>query len=203
MFLTKSDYVNIMQKQTAVLLLILVSIILSMSSLPVDGLSDSETSKSSIRWYSFESGIEKAERINKPIFINFMTDTCGTCQRMENETYTDESVQEKTDEVVFIKVNARERTDLVQRYEINVVPTLVFETPGGDEIDRETGFVSASDLVGKLDDVSSSTEDGQTSSDEGETPFWRSFIFLEVVLSISAAVVIILVLIRVKGNSDE
>lgn len=193
------------------MVLILVFSIPSTAILPARGSSNREASENSIDWYSFEEGKEEAEKSGKPIFIYFMTDTCGFCQKMEEETFMDENVQNKADEVIFIKVNAVDRSDLVEQYGISGVPSLFFENSDGEEIETQTGFMSSSELVEKLNNVYSSTdstnepatEDPSSDSDEKETPFWRSLLFLEIILSISTAIIIILVWNRVKGNPDE
>lgn len=195
-----------MQKQKTVLVSFIL--IVSIIGLAISPISSDTAAGEEIDWYSYESGRDAAEKNNKPVFIEFMTDWCSVCERMEEETYPDERVKERTDDIIFIKVNAEERQDLAQEYEIESVPTLVFESPQGDEKNREVGFLSAQELVEKLDSLDSTieepgdnVEDSENSENEEETPFWRSFVFLNIVISIIVAVGIILLLDHRKKES--
>lgn len=190
------------------LVIVVLSVFLILSAIPFPS---QLASGEEIDWNTYEEGTDKAQRDNNPILIDFMTDWCGACEKMENDTYTDPRVQERTDDIVFIEVNAEERGNLASEYEISSVPTLVFESPDREEIDREVGFLSASELVEELDalsdefgggqDEKSSNEDLDQDVDE-ETPFWKDMIFLNVVISTIVAVAIILVLKR-RGEDEE
>ncbi|MEF8874879.1 MAG: thioredoxin family protein [Candidatus Thermoplasmatota archaeon] len=191
--------------------LIIVSAILLFSGLNVPQ-TVSGVQENDIDWYSYSNGMDKAENEGKPVFIDFMTEWCGACEEMEDETYSDPRVQEKTEEVIFIKVNVDEREDLGSKYGIQSVPTLVFESPQGEEVDRSVGFMGASDLEERLDKLSNnfgeqSGEGDDVSDIEGDpgekTPFWRSMIFLNIVGSLIAAGVIIMILKHREKEGDE
>ncbi len=192
-----------MQKHKAFfvsLLMVFFIIILSMGPVNSNTAANDE-----IDWYSYESGVETAQRDDKPVFIDFMTDWCGTCERMEEETYPDERVKERDSRIIFIKVDVDERNDLAQKYDIQSVPTLVFENPQGEEIDREVGFLSSQELLEKLDDTTERYEDevqeDENNGNEGENLFWRDPIFLNIVGSIIIAVVIVIYLKNRQENS--
>ncbi len=198
-----------MQKRKTIMVSLLL--IVSVIALPISPLSSTTVSGEEIEWHSYESGREKAERNDMPIFINFMTDWCGTCERMKEKTYPDERVKKRAEDMIFIQVNAEKRSDLGQEYEIRSVPTLVFESPQGDEVNRKVGFLSAEELVKELDstidkfgeDVGDmeDVEDSENGESEEETPFWRSFIFLNIVVSSIVAVGIVLFLNHTKKES--
>lgn len=193
-----NSYVNTMQKRES--LFVSIVVVISIITISIGPLSSNIAADDEIRWHSYGSGVEIAQRDDKPVFIDFMTEWCGTCERMEEETYPDDRVKERGDHIVFIKVDVDERNDLAQEYDIHSVPTLVFEDPRGEEIDREVGFLSAEELVEKLDNIIDE-DDVKEDENEGEIPFWRHPIFLNIVVSSVVAVGIVIFLKNKKENS--
>lgn len=45
-----------------------------------------------IKWYSFKDGFEKAAKEGKYILVDFYTDWCGWCKKMDKETFSNEKV---------------------------------------------------------------------------------------------------------------
>ncbi|MFP3872022.1 MAG: thioredoxin domain-containing protein [Candidatus Aenigmatarchaeota archaeon] len=201
-----------MQKRLFVLVATLISMTLIFTVF-ITPAPVSSSSQGDIDWHSYEEGTSKADRLGKPIFIDFMAEWCGSCQKMEEETYSDPGVQEKSGEVIFIKVDVDERSDLSSRYEISAVPTMVFESPEGEEVDRNVGFMSASELKEKLDSVISEFDDNRNDEtdesvdleegSEEEKPFWKNFLFWNVAASLIAAVFIVMLLRRRKIDDKE
>ncbi len=181
-------------------LAVLLTVIL-IASMPATASIDAETSESSIDWYSYEEGMQRAKENNKPVFIDFMTDYCGACQRMENETYTDQRVQDKTDEIIFIKVDAQERSDLAKEYEIRYVPTLIFKDAEGKQVNRVTGFMGASELVDRLNDLTNGTQNDDEDSLNDKRSFWEKPLIWIILGSFVTAAVIIVFVKQVRENT--
>ncbi|MFO7991106.1 MAG: thioredoxin family protein [Thermoplasmata archaeon] len=165
-----------------------------------------------IDWYSYSSGMDKAEVEDKPVFIDFWATWCGPCVDMEENVYPDSAVVEKSDELIFIKVNVDKQGDIASRYGVQSIPTLLFLTPEGGEITKHVGKLSASELVDLMDDVlsryenaendgadTSQTEQGQTDS---SCPLWNNILLIEILVSTLIAGAIILYLSRSKKDKE-
>ncbi len=49
--------------------------------------------KDSIKWLSYDEGIEKAKKEGKFVIINFVTHWCEWCKKMDEDTYSNEEVR--------------------------------------------------------------------------------------------------------------
>lgn len=62
-----------------------------------------------VEWRDWDEGYEEAKENGKPILLSVYADWCGWCDRMDNDTYSDEEVADKIHEnFVPIKFNPEE-----------------------------------------------------------------------------------------------
>jgi thiol:disulfide interchange protein len=102
----------------------------------------------------YESALARAGSENKPVMIDFYTDWCGWCKKLERETYTDVRVQEALSSFVLVKLNAdREGRELAADMGVRGYPTLVFLNPQGREIGRIPGFMGPEAFLEELADL--------------------------------------------------
>jgi thiol-disulfide isomerase/thioredoxin len=91
-----------------------------------------------------------AEKEGKLILINFYADWCMPCKWMDQNTYTDPSVESlMKSKYISIKVNIDEAEgfELSQKYEIQVLPTLLFFNKDGLMLDRVEETLAAKNMV--------------------------------------------------------
>ena len=97
----------------------------------------------------FESGtpafadvLAKAKAAGKPVFIDFTTEWCGWCRKLEKDTYSQASVGKLMQGFVNVMIDAEkgEGIELAKRYGVRGFPTLVVVDAAGDEIDRIVGY---------------------------------------------------------------
>ncbi len=92
----------------------------------------------------------------KPVFVDFYADWCAPCKQLDKETFSDSRVQEQFAAFTILKVDctkpdAKTRA-FMERFAVTGMPTLLFLTPAGEEIDelREVGFVSPEKFLASL-----------------------------------------------------
>lgn len=111
-------------------------------------------SASSLKWYSFEEGVEKAKSENKIILIDFYTDWCGWCKKMDSETYSNtQIISEIQKGFVPVKINPEKNefvtldnqtisvSQLSQAAGVRGFPATAFFTPDMQLIDMISGYL--------------------------------------------------------------
>jgi thioredoxin-related protein len=96
----------------------------------------------------FASATAEARSRNTMVMLEFYTDWCTWCQRMEKDTLSRSEVRETLAQLVPLKLNAEESgEDLAARYAVDSFPTFVFVDPQGNEIDRVLGYLPPGDFI--------------------------------------------------------
>ncbi len=78
------------------------------------------------------------------LLVDFTTDWCGWCRKLEAEVYPDPAVSRQLSRVVYLRVDAeREGAALARRYGVEGFPTLIFLTPSGGVAGQILGYLPA------------------------------------------------------------
>ena len=93
-----------------------------------------------INWLSYSAGMEEADKQNLPVIIDFYADWCGPCNSMDEQLYTDSRVITKSNGFAMIKVNGDYNRDLMNQYNVESYPTIVFLDRNGNEVERWVGW---------------------------------------------------------------
>lgn len=90
---------------------------------------------------SFEEVLEKAQKEDKLVFIDFYTTWCAPCKSLDKFVFTDEKVGNLYNyEFVNIKLDAeREGVDVAKKYGVQSYPTLVFVNGLGEMVYKKSG----------------------------------------------------------------
>lgn len=101
----------------------------------------------------FDAAMVRAGSEGKPVMVDFYTDWCGWCKKLERETYTDRRVQVALAGFIPVKLNAdREGRELAARMGVRAYPTLVFLDARGQEIGRIPGFMGPEPFLEEVSD---------------------------------------------------
>lgn len=101
-----------------------------------------------IPWdYSYENAMATARNQNKLVLMDFYTDWCGACKKMDSETFVDPAVIAEAQNFVTVKINAEQRTDLAQQYNVQAYPTFVIADGSGNVRYNEAGGYAPANFV--------------------------------------------------------
>lgn len=111
------------------------------------GGDDAEQAPTGIEFAAdYNAALTQAQASNQNIVIDFYTDWCKWCKRLEDSTFTDPSVIAMDDNLVFVKVNAEVDTATAKKYSVSGYPTVVLAKSDGTEIDRIAGYLPAEEF---------------------------------------------------------
>lgn len=113
-----------------------------------------------VAWFSFTEGMAKAKKENKYVFIDFYTDWCGYCKKLDKETYSNEKVYKYlNDKFVPIKVNAESnekviyagkpipQSELAKSFGVTGYPAMFFMETEKKPIGQLPGFVAPKEFL--------------------------------------------------------
>jgi len=108
---------------------------------------------SGLSWVKYDKGLVLAAKENKPILIDFYTNWCGWCKKMDRETFSNDSVaQYLNDRFITVRVNAESNEmlatgngslsekDLSRSFGVRGYPTYWFLKSNGEKINNISGY---------------------------------------------------------------
>jgi len=115
-----------------------------------------KSKKGEVTWLTFENGLAAAKKDKKLMVVDFYTDWCGWCKKMDKDTYGDSSVIEfARKKLVLVKVNAEsnEKTrfreqdytyrQLAQAFGVSGYPATAFIDSTGEVLTLVEGYLTA------------------------------------------------------------
>ena len=113
-----------------------------------------------VKWHSFNEGLTKAKVENKFILVDFYTDWCGWCKKMDAETYTNsEVVNYLNTHFVLVKLNPEKdgnvsylgknypAAQFAQSAGVSGYPATGFFEAAGDFIGIQPGYIPADGFI--------------------------------------------------------
>jgi thiol-disulfide isomerase/thioredoxin len=116
-------------------------------------------SSSAIDWRSsYRRAADEASRDGKLLLVSVTANWCGPCRQMKQLTFTDSRVIELVrSDFVPLTIDADTNPELVTGFGVEAYPTTFIVAPDLTILKRMSGFQSASDLVGTMKSLVSST----------------------------------------------
>jgi thioredoxin 1 len=103
------------------------------------------TTITSVSADNFEEEILKSER---PVIVQFSTDTCLPCKKLK--TIVDSLASEYSDRVKICSIDAAKEYSLALEYKIVSVPTLIY-FKDGSVVSKSVGLVSKQAIVDQIE----------------------------------------------------
>jgi thiol:disulfide interchange protein DsbD len=104
-----------------------------------------------IMWEPFERVVANGE---KPLLIDFAAEWCIPCREMDHTTYVHPEVVREADRFRMVKADLTEENDitaeLMEKYEVKGVPTVLLFSPRGEETHRMVGYVGPDELLAAM-----------------------------------------------------
>jgi thioredoxin-related protein len=111
----------------------------------------SASSAHAISWHrNLNSALRASSSRGKPVLVDFYTDWCGWCKKMDKDTYSHAGVKKEAANFICVKVNGDKNRDLVRKYNIKAYPTTLFLNSKGVAIERVRGYVPPSRFLPKM-----------------------------------------------------
>ncbi len=96
---------------------------------------------------------EAAIAQNKPILIDFYTEWCGWCKRLDKDTYANAKVIEAAKNFICVKIDAEKEKQLTASYNVRGFPSTVFLKSDGSLIEVVPGYLPPKDFFALLDRI--------------------------------------------------
>jgi len=109
----------------------------------VVGLSACQVESPSV-WFdgTFQEALTDAAQRDTVVMVEFYTDWCNWCRRLQSDTFADQAVRSELEELVALKMNAESNgAELATRFGIDSFPTMIFFDDDGTEMERILGYL--------------------------------------------------------------
>jgi len=102
-----------------------------------------------IRWsQNLEQAQAEARRQNKPVLVHFWSYSCAPCMKLERYVFNNPEVGAAVSQsVIPVKVNVDQNPDLARNFAIKRIPTDIFLTANGKELQRRTSPGNARNYI--------------------------------------------------------
>jgi len=113
-----------------------------------------ERQRGKLAWFSgsYEELLAQAQTSKRIVFIEFWTEWCPFCTKLEKVTLSSTSVQSALEDMLCYSVdaNSKQGKTLARRFQARGSPTLVFLDPDGKLRDQLTGYIAPEPFLAEL-----------------------------------------------------
>ncbi len=110
-----------------------------------------------INWHNdYQNALQVAQKEDKLVMLDLYTDWCTWCKELDERTFVDPSVIAKASNFIAVKINAEADLmgdELVNMYNIQGYPAVLFLDKNGSILTRVNGFVEADDFITYMEEA--------------------------------------------------
>ncbi len=104
--------------------------------------------------HDLPTALSQAGSEKKIVMVDFYTDWCQWCKRLDKNTLSDSRVQKALTQLVPVRLDAeREGRDAAARFQVDGYPTLIFLNAAGAEVGRIPGYMDPGPFLQELDNI--------------------------------------------------
>ena len=119
-------------------------------------------------------GLDEARNKNRPILAAFESSHCPPCVLMDRQVLSAEVVKSAVKNFVPVRIDAFNRTDLMERYEVPGTPTFIVVAPDGQAIDQVAGYVPVEEFLLFLKKANAAFGSGAAAGERADSPIGAS-----------------------------
>lgn len=109
-----------------------------------------------VNWETdWQTALKTAAKNKQPVLIDFYTDWCPHCKRLDKLTFPDKALNDyfKKEKYILVKVNPEKDVASEKKFKVFSYPTLIVFKPDGGEWDRMLGFREPAELIRELENL--------------------------------------------------
>ena len=128
---------------------------LGVAALSCQGKGTASGAAGGVRWVQDLPGaLAKASVEDKVVMVDFYTDWCHWCRKLDETTFADAAVRRALDGLVAVKLDAeRGGREAAVQYRVDAYPTLLFLDAKGSEVGRIPGYLPPQAFLEELKDI--------------------------------------------------
>lgn len=111
-----------------------------------------------VPWFDgdLDAAVDRANERDTLVFVEFYTDWCSWCRRLESEVLTDRQVRSQLEQLVAVRLDAEgDGRDEAREFNIESYPTMIFLGPDGEELERIVGYLPPDKLHDEIARITS------------------------------------------------
>ena len=102
---------------------------------------------------TYDKGMKQAKKTGKPVIIDFYTDWCGYCKKLDREVFADAEFKKLAQKFICIKVDCEKDKKTPGEYGIRGYPTIYFLSPKGKILDKIGGYRKKEAFISTMNSV--------------------------------------------------
>jgi thioredoxin-related protein len=114
------------------------------------------SSANEIAWKtSLKSALQAAKKSDQIVMIDFYTDWCGWCKKLDEDTYSNRKVIEAAGKMISVKLDAEngEGKPAAAKYKVRGFPTILFLDSSGGVVGKVGGYMPPEPFMKKLTQI--------------------------------------------------
>lgn len=92
--------------------------------------------------------IDKILKSGKPVIVKLGNDLCTPCAEMK--PILSDLSKEFKNKIIILDIDIKIHREFINKYKVNLIPTVIFYDKKGKQIDKYVGFMSREQIINKI-----------------------------------------------------